>query len=160
MSNTAGIFSASHRNFRGGTWQWRENEFLDANGVSVAHVRSDVMNAGKESLLLEKSLAPNRIRLRGTTSKGELFSLTNTGFGVSRLEIVCAQRAYTATRVSPFRKERVIYSADGTVARTRPNGRELDVIDEPEYADAPTLDVVFTTWGCLLLDVPWHTTKA
>ncbi len=159
MSDKAGKFSSVHRVFRGGAWRWENDEFKDSNGSPVAQFRSDVMHYGKENLLIENSTTNMAIRLRATTSQGELFTLANQGFGVSKLGVNCSGRRYTATRVSPFRKERVIYSEDGIVARTKPRGEGLDVIDEPEYADVSTLDIVFVTWGCVLIDLPWRNTK-
>ena len=127
------------------------------SGEQLAHVLSDVIYIGdEESLLIERLTRTVRFRCRGTTSGGEVFTFTQPGFTVSTLVGDCAGRSYELRRVSPWRKGRVIMRGDVEVGVVEPGARELCVslVQLPEGAGLPLIDVVFLTWCCVLVDMP------
>ena len=131
------------------------------SGAQIAHVLSDVIYIGdEESLLIERLTRTVRFRCRGTTSGGDVFTLTQPGFTVSMLAGDCAGRAYELRRVSPWRKGRVIMRGDVEVGVVEPGVQELRVslhssVEGEGMADGPPLiDVVFLTWCCVLVDMP------
>ena len=126
-------------------------------GAQLAHVLSDVIYIGdEESLLIERLTRTVRFRCRGTTSGGEVFTLTQPGFTVSTLVGDCAGRSYELRRVSPWRKGRVITRGDVEVAHIETGVNELHVslVPLPEGEGLPLIDVVFLTWCCVLVDMP------
>lgn len=126
-------------------------------GTQLAHVLSDVIYIGdEESLLIERLTRTVRFRCRGTTSGGEVFTLTQPGLTVSTLVGDCAGRSYELRRVSPWRKGRVIMRGDVEVGVVEPGARELCVslVQLPEGEGLPLIDVVFLTWCCVLVDMP------
>ena len=125
--------------------------------AQLAHVLSDVIYIGdEESLLIERLTRTVRFRCRGTTSGGEVFTLTQPGLTVSTLVGDCAGRAYELRRVSPWRKGRVIMRGDVEVGVVEPGTQELCVslVQLPEGEGLPLIDVVFLTWCCVLVDMP------
>ena len=127
------------------------------SGTQLAHVLSDVIYIGdEESLLIERLTRTVRFRCRGTTSGGEVFTLTQPGLTVSTLVGDCAGRSYELRRVSPWRKGRVIMRGDVEVGVVEPGARELCVslVQLPEGEGLPLIDVVFLTWCCVLVDMP------
>ncbi|WP_315158596.1 hypothetical protein [Corynebacterium durum] len=125
--------------------------------AQLAHVLSDVIYIGdEESLLIERLTRTVRFRCRGTTSGGEVFTLTQPGLTVSTLMGDCAGRAYELRRVSPWRKGRVIMRGDVEVGVVEPGTQELCVslVQLPEGEGLPLIDVVFLTWCCVLVDMP------
>lgn len=126
-------------------------------GAQLAHVLSDVIYIGdEESLLIERLTRTVRFRCRGTTSGGEVFTLTQPGFTVSTLVGDCAGRSYELRRVSPWRKGRVITRGDVEVAHIETGVNELHVslVPLPVGEGLPLIDVVFLTWCCVLVDMP------
>lgn len=126
-------------------------------GAQLAHVLSDVIYIGdEESLLIERLTRTVRFRCRGTTSGGEVFTLTQPGLTVSTLVGDCAGREYELRRVSPWRRGRVIMRGDVEVGVVEPGARELCVslAQLPEGEGLPLIDVVFLTWCCVLVDMP------
>ena len=126
-------------------------------GAQLAHVLSDVIYIGdEESLLIERLTRTVRFRCRGTTSGGEVFTFTQTGFTVSTLVGDCAGRSYELRRISPWRKGRVIMRSDEEVAVVEAGTNELHVslAPLPEGEGLPLIDVVFLTWCCVLVDMP------
>ena len=126
-------------------------------GAQLAHVLSDVIYIGdQESLLIERLTRTVRFRCRGTTSGGEVFTLTQPGLTVSTLVGDCAGRSYELRRVSPWRKGRVITRGDVEVAHIETGVNELHVslVPLPEGEGLPLIDVVFLTWCCVLVDMP------
>ena len=65
------------------------------SGTQLAHVLSDVIYIGdEESLLIERLTRTVRFRCRGTTSGGEVFTLTQPGLTVSTLVgVLCRAEA-------------------------------------------------------------------
>ena len=135
------------------------------SGAQLAHVLSDVIYIGdEESLLIERLTRTVRFRCRGTTSSGEVFTLTQPGLTVSTLVGDCVGRTYELRRVSPWRKERVIMRGDVEVGVVEPGARELCVyLHAPVEGEGrqkelpeslPLIDVVFLTWCCVLVDIP------
>ena len=126
-------------------------------GTQLAHVLSDVIYIGdEESLLIERLTRTVRFRCRGTTSGGEVFTLTQPGLTVSTLVGDCAGRSYELRRGSPWRKGRVIMRGDVEVGVVEAEARELCVslVQLPEGEELPLIDVVFLTWCCVLVDMP------
>jgi len=127
------------------------------SGTQLAHVLSDVIYIGdEESLLIERLTRTVRFRCRGTTSGGEVFTLTQPGLTVSTLVGDCAGRSYELRRVSPWRKGRVIMRGDVEVGVVEPGARELCVslVQSPDGEGLPLIDVAFLTWCCVLVDMP------
>ena len=127
------------------------------SGAQLAHVLSDVIYIGdEESLLIERLTRTVRFRCRGTTSGGEVFTLTQPGLTVSTLVGDCAGRSYELRRVSPWRKGRVIMRGDVEVGVVEAGANELHVslAPLPEGEGLPLIDVVFLTWCCVLVDMP------
>ena len=145
--------------------------------AQLAHVLSDVIYIGdQESLLIERLTRTVRFRCRGTTSGGEVFTLTQPGLTVSTLVGDCAGRSYELRRVSPWRKGRVIMRGDVDVGVVEPGARELcvslvqlpegegladeagcgvrDGVPEGLRGGLRLIDVVFLTWCCVLVDMP------
>ncbi len=151
MADKAGFFSEQPRS----RWLWQGNELLDARGDVIAVVRSDVIILGRERLLVESTAGPMQFRARATTGDGRIFTLGQAGMTVNTLIASCDGRDYTLRRRSLWRKERLISHAEGVTAIVRPliSGR-VEVHDGPYSADMPTLDAVFLTWGCVLVDSP------
>ena len=146
-------------------------------GAQLAHVLSDVIYIGdEESLLIERLTRTVRFRCRGTTSGGEVFTLTQPGLTVSTLVGDCAGRLYELRRVSPWRKGRVIMRGDVEVGVVEAGANELHVslyapvegegladeagcgvrdgVSEGLRGGLPLIDVVFLTWCCVLVDMP------
>ncbi|WP_257160507.1 hypothetical protein [Corynebacterium cystitidis] len=150
--NKAGIFTGGGE----GKWVWRGNELFDANSVLIAHVRSDVLIMGRKRLLVEYTPGPRHFTVRATADDGTLYTITQQGFTVGQLAGRCDDRPYSLNRVRWWSKEREILDAAGAVvARAQPliSGM-VEVIDEPAIDDVPTLDLVFLTWGLVLVDSP------
>ena len=127
------------------------------SGAQLAHVLSDVIYIGdEESLLIERLTRTVRFRCRGTTSGGEVFTLTQPGLTVSTLVGDCAGRSYELRRVSPWRKGRVIMRGDVEVGVVEPGARDpcVSLVQLPEGEGLPLIDVVFLTWCCVLVDMP------
>lgn len=148
----AGIFTDP----AAGKWIWEGNELYDTLGTAIAEVRTDVIYTGTERLLVEYSLGPFRFRARGTTAGGDVFTLTQVGYTVAKLAGDCAGRRYSLERTSMWRKERKILTAEGQRAATvRPlvSGK-VEVSDSRADVPLSTVDAVFLTWGCVLVDSP------
>lgn len=152
MEAKAGIFTEPST----GKWVWEGNELFDTRGKVVAEVRTDVIYIGADRLLVEYSPGPFRFRVRATNGDGSIFTLTQSGYTVSKLVANCAGRRYVLERSSVWRKERRIFDARGDVAVTvRPLASgKVEVLDGPVQAKLPTMDAVFLTWGCVLVDSP------
>ncbi len=134
-------------------WTWSQGHLRDPQGQAVAQVRDRVIHVGPQHLLTEVLTRSGRLVVKATTSRGEVFTLTQAGFSVSHLEANCAGRRYMADRVRPLGRERELVDAAGaTIARTRPRSADL-AVDVPDDAPAtPVLDFVFMTWACLNID--------
>ncbi|KQB86856.1 hypothetical protein [Corynebacterium lowii] len=139
-----------------GIWAWEGNELIDANGVSIASVRSDVLHYGEERLLIEHAAEGPRFRARATSMTGGVFTIAQTGLTVQHLHARCMEREYELVRTSPWRKQRVINREGSALAVVRPliSGRvEIEEASGAASALIP-LDVVFMSWGCVLVDSP------
>ncbi|STC68557.1 hypothetical protein [Corynebacterium pilosum] len=151
-ADKAGIFTGGGE----GTWVWRGNELLDSNSVHIAHVRSDVLIMGRKRLLIESTPGPRHFTVRATADDGTLYTITQQSFTVSQLAARCDDRPYSLNRVNWWSKEREILNAAGHVAaRVKPliSGK-VEVVDGPAIDEVPTLDLVFLTWGLVLVDSP------
>ncbi|KQB85123.1 hypothetical protein [Corynebacterium oculi] len=139
-----------------GVWVWQGNELIDANGQTIASVRSDVLYCGEERLLIESAAEGPRFRARATSMSGGVFTIAQAGFTVQRLQARCMEREYDLMRSSLWRKHRVISSQGVPLMVVRPliSGR-VEVEKAPE-APRPIipLDTVFLSWGCVLVDSP------
>lgn len=152
MQERAGIFSEP----TGEMWVWEGNELVDSRGEVIAEVRTDLIYHGAERLLVECSPGPFRFRARATSANGAVYTLAQEGRTVHRLKAECAGRRYTLERVSLWRKERRILTAGGReVARVRPlvSGR-VEILSGPGGHSLPTVDAIFLTWVCVLVDSP------
>lgn len=137
------------------TWTWTGNELRDELGGPIAYVRSDVIIAGEERLLVESTPGIFGFRARVTSKAGQVFTVHQRGITVGRLVGRCGPKSYDLQRVSVWRKERVIYGARGPVMRIRPliSGK-VQVVGEEFADDIPNLDAVFLSWACVLVDSP------
>ncbi|MGP6172713.1 hypothetical protein [Corynebacterium sp. A21] len=152
MGERAGSFTESGA----GRWLWEGNQLLDTHGKLIAEVRTDLIYQGDERLLVESSPGPFRFRARATSANGDVYTLNQDGYTVSRLHADCVGRKYTLERVSMWRKERRILNASGEVAAiVRPlvSGK-VAVSEGPAEGSMPTIDAVFLTWVCVLVDSP------
>lgn len=152
MQERAGIFSEPTEEM----WMWEGNELIDSRGEVIAEVRTDLIYHGVERMLVESSPGPFRFRARATNANGDVFTLSQESRTVHRLKAECAGRKYTLERVSLWRKERRILTAEGQEAiRVRPlvSGR-VEVIPGKAGNSLPTLDAIFLTWVCVLVDSP------
>ncbi|MGD7002855.1 hypothetical protein [Corynebacterium halotolerans] len=148
----AGIFTDPSS----GKWVWEGNQLFDQLGTMIAEVRTDVIYVGQERLLVEYSPGPFRFRARATSANGDVFTLSQAGYTVNKLEADCAGRRYVLERISMWRKERRIRTAGGkqaAVVRPMVSGK-VEVSDDPADEQLPTVDAVFLTWGCVLVDSP------
>lgn len=135
-------------------WVWEGNELYDSLGKMIAEVRTDVIYVAGERLLVEYSPGPFRFRARATSANGDVFTLWQAGYTVSKLAADCAGRSYRLDRTSAWRKERRILDPQGQlVATVRPlvSGK-VEITDHTAAGDLPTVDTVFLTWGCVLVD--------
>lgn len=152
MGERAGIFTESSR----GRWVWEGNQLFDNRGKLIAEVRTDLIYHGEERLLVESSPGPFRFRARATNANGDVYTLHQDGYTVSRLHADCAGRRYTLERVSMWRKERRILTDSGQVAIIvcpLVSGK-VEVSAGPAENTMPTIDAVFLTWVCVLVDSP------
>lgn len=146
----AGIFSEPSS----GKWVWEGNALYDPVGKMIAEVRTDLIYVGGERLLVEYSPGPFRFRARATSANGDVFTLWQVGYTVNKLAADCAGRSYTLERISMWRKERRILTAEGMPAATvRPlvSGK-VEISDDTDETPLPTVDAVFLTWACVLVD--------
>lgn len=146
----AGIFGSHAEE----TWVWLGNELFDESGEIIADVRSDVLYAATERLLIESTPSTMRFRCRATLSGGEVYTLMQNSFTVGELTAQCGSREYLLRRATPWRKERVITNNGVEVARVRPmiSGKvEFRVGTAGEDA-LPFVDAVFLSWACVLVD--------
>ncbi len=146
----AGIFGAHAQE----TWVWLGNELFDDAGEIIADVRSDVLYVAKERLLIESTPGPMKFRCRATTSGGEVYTITQESFSVAELTATCGNRSYELSRVSPWRKKRVITNGGVKVASMRPmtSGRVEFHVGTAGDEKLPFVDAVFLSWGCVLVD--------
>lgn len=146
----AGIFGAPTQE----TWVWLGNELFDDTGEIIADVRSDVLYAANERLLIESTPGPMKFRCRATTSSGSVYTVTQESFSVAELKGQCDTRSYELRRVSPWRKERIITNSGVEVARMRPmtSGRVEFHVGTAGEEKLPFVDAVFLSWGCVLVD--------
>ncbi|WPF65533.1 MULTISPECIES: hypothetical protein [unclassified Corynebacterium] len=139
-----------------GVWVWQGNELIDANGQTIASVRSDVLYCGEDRLLIESASEGPRFRARATSMSGGVFTITQAGFTVQRLQARCMEREYELVRSSLWRKQRIITSEGTPLVVVRPliSGR-VEIEKAPEAPRSIiTLDAVFLSWGCVLVDSP------
>ncbi|WP_018296041.1 hypothetical protein [Corynebacterium lubricantis] len=152
MTNKAGIFSDTS----GDKWVWDGNELFDSYGRSIAQVRSDVLIVGGRRLLIEYSPGPQHFTVRATSDNGKLYRMVQVGFTISHLEATCDGRKYLLDRTQWWSKQREITDTrNNVVATVRPliSGK-VEVLDGPAVDDAPPIDLVFMTWGLVLVDSP------
>ncbi|AKK09321.1 hypothetical protein HCH15_03880 [Corynebacterium testudinoris] len=151
MADAAGIFEPAPE----GPWEWIGNELIDPAGDTIARVRSDVLYCDSERLLVESVPGPRKFRARATTGDGRVFTLAQSGFTVNVLHALCDGRAYELRRTNIWRKERYIVGEQGIVAYVSPliSGK-VQFRPGPAYASLPTVDAVFLSWGCVLVDSP------
>ncbi|AKK03623.1 hypothetical protein [Corynebacterium epidermidicanis] len=136
-------------------WTWTGNELRDELGGLIAQVRSDVIHTNGERLLIESTPGTMVFRARATSSDGRVFTVHQRGMTVGRLVAQCGSAAYDLPRLSLWRKERMIYGAQGPMARIRPliSGK-VQVVGEQYAEELPDLDAVFLSWACVLVDSP------
>lgn len=152
MTNKAGIFSDA----KGDNWVWEGNELYDSHKSLIAQVRSDVLIMGQRRLLIEYSPGPQFFTVRATSDDGKLYRMVQQGFTVSHLQAHCDGRTYTLDRTNWWSKQReIVNSANHTVATVRPliSGK-VEVMDGPAIDESPSLDLIFMTWGLVLVDSP------
>lgn len=145
----------------GGSWVWQDNVLKDSDGHVLADMRVDVLNLGKQRMLVEVDSGVMSFRMRATHSSGAVFKMEQPHFTVQVLTANCAGRRYRLRRHSLWSKDRLIVADDGHRAvevKPRLDGR-VEVTDGPDGNILPFADVVFMSWGCVLVDSPARDTR-
>lgn len=141
------------------TLEWRGDELYSEQGAIVARLSADVIEIDSQRLLVESSLGTTLgFRLRATGAGGTVFTMRKTSFTVQCLEADCDGRHYTINRTSRWRKQREIVSGDRVMAKISALvGGTLRVTEiDPAI---PLGDLVFLSYGCLLVDVNVRDTR-
>ncbi|MCQ9342186.1 hypothetical protein [Corynebacterium kozikiae] len=140
------------------TYTWRGQEMHGPSGV-LAFVRAEILHVGDQRLLLETSQGTViGFRARATSMTGEVFTIHKVSLTVHELAASCAGRSYRLVRTSPWRKVRDVLDADDQVVfrlRALTDGTLLAELPEaPNAPSIPTIDLVFLTYGAMLVDTP------
>lgn len=143
------------------TLTWVGDNFCTDRGEILATISADVLHIREKRLLVESSLGTNLgFRLRATAADGSVYTLRKDSFTVQRLIADCVGRHYTLERTNVWRKQRKIVDGNGEIiayVTALASGRLVMRVRED---DTPLEDIVFLSFGCLLVDLPIHNLRA
>lgn len=137
------------------TLTWVGDDFCTDDGEVLATVSADVLHIREQRLLVESSLGTTMgFRVRATATDGQVFTMRKEGFTVHRLVADCTGRHYILERTSPWRKERRVFNEQGEVIAYLKALVGGQLVMKVREDDTPIEDIVFLSFGCLLVDIP------
>ncbi|GAA1474052.1 hypothetical protein P4N68_09975 [Corynebacterium felinum] len=131
---------------------WANNVLRTESGEVLAHVRADVLEVGKERLLIESAVGVGLgFRMRATSTRGKIFTLTKSSVSTRVLKANCHGRRYVVQRESWRSRRRIIVNAQGEkVGVVYPRGLKEVVLETNN--SVPVIDQVFLSYGVAVVD--------
>lgn len=132
---------------------WKNDVLFDDTGEALAHVRHDrvVLAHSQIQVSIERRF-PTGIVVRGESSSGQRYMLTNAGLSVHRLKAHCGEALHRLDRSSALSTHRKIIRAGetiGTLAFSRTGTGQIAVEQR-----LPTEFLAFLSYACRLIDAP------
>lgn len=132
---------------------WKNDVLFDDTGEALAHVHHDcvVLAHSQIQVSIERTF-PTGIVVRGESSSGQKYMLTNAGLSVHRLKAHCGEALYRIDRLSVLRTRRQIVRAGeviGTLVFSRTGTGQI-VLEQR----IPTEFLAFLSYACRLIDAP------
>lgn len=132
---------------------WKNDVLFDDTGEALARIHQGcvVLAHSQIQVSIERRF-PTGVVVRGESSSGQRYMLTNAGLSVHRLKVRCGEALYHLDRSSVLSTHRQIVRAGeeiGTLAFSRTGTGQI-VLEQR----LPTEFLAFLSYACRLIDAP------